>query len=110
MTCDCCEQDPCTCVKTSTNPLIRDTSHKMQNGMDRAQFGEALYEAVRLIGCIKGVQDHMNAVVHKGLGYLMKDLKTKMETLKKELALALGKVTAAEMAEIHERFPIVRTL
>ena len=73
----------------------------------KEQFGLNLYEAIKLIGGIIGLDTQRAQAIHKGEGYKVQDLLTRRKELQKTLAGQLPQLTDDEMDQILQRYPWV---
>jgi hypothetical protein len=78
--------------------------------MPREQFGVTLYDAVSTPGGILGLQDQIAGVIHRGEDKKLQELKARRNTLRATLAQQLPALTAVDMGELLQRYPLVATL
>lgn len=76
----------------------------------REEFGMDLFETVRTLGGILGIQDQIAGVIHRNEGHRLPDLKARRDALRVTLAQQLPALTDAEMGPLLARYPIVPTL
>lgn len=104
MYCNNCEQNPCTCLK-STTPVFRSTYQHLPFGITREQFGAHLYEAIKRVGAIKQLQRYMSLLIEDPKG--LTAMREREQEQRKELAALLPKLTDNEDAEFRYRYPEV---
>jgi hypothetical protein len=108
-----CEQDPCSCLPSPTvqgNPLLRSTFTPLPTGITKEEFGLDLYEAIKTIGGILVIQDHMNAAVHQGKSEQLQELKKRRDMLRASLIPLMHRLPQDDVTEIVTRYPFVVTL
>ena len=107
---------PCACGYTnlpaagSTKSLAPVQSYQpLHDGqyITKEQFGLNLYDAIKLIGGIQGLDQQRAQAIHKGEGYKIQDLLTRRKELQKTLAGRLPDLTDDEMDQILQRYPWV---
>lgn len=75
--------------------------------MTKEEFGVNLYEAIKMIGGIVGIDQQRAAAIHKGEGYKVQSLLERRRELQVILAAQLPALTDPEMDQILDRYPWV---
>jgi len=115
MICASCESDilayPCPCgygQSTQQAPrLVRDTYYPLPNGSTKEAFGLNLYEVIKLIGGLMGIDTQRAVAIHKQRGYVLQELNARRLALQKSLAVLLPLLTDEEMRKLLDRYPQV---
>ncbi len=104
----------CICLEAVSQPSGRPMPpmHEYQplhagQYITKEQFGVNLYDGIKLIGGIQGLDQQRAQAIHKGEGYKVQDLLTRRKELQKTLAGQLPQLTNDEMDQILERYPWV---
>jgi 2-C-methyl-D-erythritol 4-phosphate cytidylyltransferase len=87
--------------------MVRATYQPQPHGITKEEFGVNLYETIKTIGGILGIDRQRAAVIHGGQGYKLADLNTRRQALQRTLAQQLQTLTDAEMAQVLEKYPWV---
>lgn len=110
MYCHNCESNPCSCQREKlAHPatVTRSTYQPLHDGITKEEFGINLYETIKTIGGILGIDQQRASAIHKNQQKVGKDLSTRRHTLQRTLATQLPLLTDAEMNQILARYPWV---
>ncbi len=117
MYCNSCEQNPCTCQKPAAvhqplpRPQVRSTYQPLPEGISLEEFGPMLFETIKLIGGMSGLQAQIATAIHEGKGYKVQGFKERRESLKVTLLKQhLALLTPDERTQIFDRYPWVEVL
>jgi hypothetical protein len=111
--CNSCESNPCTCRKvTQGSTAVQKPTHSYQplHGgpyLTKEQLGLNLYETVKTIGGIMGIDSQRAAAIHKGEGFKLQKLNRRRLELQGFLANQLPQLSNDEMDQVLERYPWV---
>jgi len=108
MICLRCNELPCACPSSVSPRMVRDTYHPIADGITKEQFGVNLYEAIKCIGGIRGLDQQRAGAIHTGRS--LEDLAPKRAKLVKEWAHHRAILTHDELTQILARYPWVRDL
>ena len=114
MTCETCGQDLCVCVKIpSTTPIsmpaMRATYQPRPIGINKEEFGVNLYETIKTIGGLLGLEQQRVAAIHYGHKEKLTDLATRRNALRAILAKQLPTLKHDEMDRVLATYPWVVT-
>ena len=107
--CNVCEQEPCQCGN-STAYQFRETYRPQPMGITKEEFGVQLYNTIKTIGGLLGLQEQLQAAMKKGQSLRIKELKGRQINLRLVLADHLKTLTDDEMRQILEHYPQVGAL
>lgn len=115
MICASCETTifsyPCPCGYTDTakpsRGYPRSTYQPQPTGITKEEFGLNLYETIKTIGGILGIDQQRANAIHKGEGYRVQELMTRRKALQVTLAKQLPELTDSEMDQVLARYPFV---
>lgn len=113
MTCLTCENDPCTCNASHERlpkPDVRSTYKPVPLGITKEEFGVNLYETIKIIGGMQGLQDQIAGAIHRGAGDKVQGLTDRRNALRKDLAGAMTTLTPSETMQILDTYPLVKHL
>lgn len=88
-------------------PIVRSTYRHLDPGITRQQFGETLYETIKTIGGILGLEQQRAAAIHYGEGYKIARLLARRKLLQERLSELLPQIDEANMATILKLYPWV---
>jgi hypothetical protein len=105
-----CEFCICGSVKPKTDyPIPYKCFQNSPDGITKEEFGLNLYEVIKTIGGIMGLEQQRAAAIHYGKGYEIQNLLTRRSQLQKTLAGQLPTLTDQEMSQVLPRYPWVVT-
>lgn len=88
-------------------PQIRDTTHRLEEGISKDIFGTALYEAIKCIGGILCLhkQLHLTSVHRRASPVRRQEMEAKSQHLWTELDAHMCALNPNEHAQLCERYP-----
>lgn len=115
MICASCEtiitSYPCPCGYTDSvkrgSGYPRSTYTAQPTGITKEEFGLNLYETIKTIGGILGIDQQRANAIHKGEGFKVQELMPRRKALQVTLAKQLPVLNDAEMAQLLDRYPWV---
>lgn len=114
MFCNLCESNPCTCAPMKSRdpraelpPVQSYVPINEGQYMTKEEFGLNLYETIKTIGGIMGIDRQRAASIHKHEGFKVQGLNTRRHGLQQTLAKQLPLLTDDEMKQVLARYPWV---
>ena len=98
---------PCGWSDGSSPIPSRDTYREVEPGISKEQFGPQLYETIKIIGGLLGLEQQRAAAIHYEKGRDVKLLLKRRKDFQLELAKQLPTLTDHEMDQILDRYPWV---
>jgi hypothetical protein len=120
MTCPDCGREemtiPCVCgygatlpEKAKVYPIPYKPFINSPDGITKEEFGLNLYEVIKTIGGIMGLEQQRAAAIHYGKGHEIQNLLKRRTQLQKTLAVQLPTLNNDEMAQVLQKYPWVVT-
>lgn len=116
MICPDCDREfatpPCVCgygtpLVPTAGPRFREMHVTIPFGITKEEFGIPLYESLRVIGGIIGIDEQRAVAIHKSQGAQLKTLVTRRRALQHELAGLLPTLPAKALDHVLARYPWV---
>ena len=110
MYCHNCESNPCTCQRehfAHPETVVRSTYQPVQDGITKEEFGINLYETIKIIGGILGIDQQRAAAIHKHQKAKQDDLLKRRQGLQVSLAQSMPTLTPQELSQVLEKYPWV---
>jgi hypothetical protein len=101
--------DLCVCTSPATRQLNTPVPYKkflsQPDGITKEQFGESLYDTIKTIGGILGIEQQRAAAIYAGHGWKIAGLMARRTALRKTLAEQLPKINSHDMDALLLRYP-----
>ena len=115
MKCTSCDSTitayPCACGYTgkpfSASPLPPITQHAQLGCITKEEFGLNLYEVIKTIGGILGIDQQRANAIHRQEGHQVQALMVRRKALQVTLAQQLPTLNDSEMTRVLEKYPFV---
>lgn len=113
MNCSSCDSQldayPCACgytgQPTPSTAHIRSTYVDRPHGITKEEFGLNVYEVIKTIGGILGIDQQRAAAIHKHEGFKVQALLVRRKALQVILAQQLPTLTDSEMGQVLATYP-----
>ena len=113
--CNRCGDDPCSCGlarpewtrELYERPKVRETYLPLPQGISLDEFGVDLFIAIKLIGGMSGLQEHVAHAIHAGKGYQVQACRDRRRSLDQELRLVMRKLSNTDREAIFDKYPWV---
>lgn len=104
MRCNTCEQVECEC-HLPARPEPRSTFVRQAAGITKAEFGLELYEAVRAIGALALLTEHLAHAKAEHLPRQAEDLRRRRTVILGEFRGIFSHLSPVDQAELGRRYP-----